>query len=178
MQTIPYMNYRNCISGTVSISITLITSAAAPYLYRLLPRTIRHISLSNRYLGLCLFNFLCTSLMSLVDQQSESSAVFGTIALFRAGQGLAVGVMFVIVQVDIIQLSLKHTVICISFSVNWQFEHSILSQVRQIQANLRKANLRTADKRKINYLALNTSRYSVSRYNLKILVQQLPTAAG
>ena len=113
--------------------------------------------------------------MSLVDQQSESSAVFGTIALFRAGQGLAVGVMFVIVQVDFILLSLKHTVIYISCSVDCQFERSIISQICQIQPYLRKANLRTAEKIKINFLALNTSIYSVSRYDiLKILVQQLP----
>ena len=35
----------------------------------------------------------------LVDQESRPSAVFGTIALLRAGQGLAVGILFVIVQV-------------------------------------------------------------------------------
>ena len=108
-----YLNQRNkeiemivmqlCFSGTVSISITLITSAAAPYLYEFLPKTIRQISLSKRCLGLSLFNLLCLSLMSLIkfliDQESKPSAVFGTIALFRAGQGLAVGIMFVIVQV-------------------------------------------------------------------------------
>ena len=35
----------------------------------------------------------------LVDQESRPSTVFETIALLRAGQGLAVGIMFVIVQV-------------------------------------------------------------------------------
>ena len=55
--------------------------------------------------------------MSLVGQESRPSTVFGIIALFRAGQGLAVGIMFVIVQVTVttvILLSLKPFVISVA----------------------------------------------------------------
>ena len=52
---------------------------------------------------MCLFNLSCTSLMALVqfilNRDYGAAAVFGTIAVLRLGQGLAVGLIYVIVQV-------------------------------------------------------------------------------
>ena len=90
-------------SGTVSISTTNVTSPFGPYLCRFLPKIIKNASLLKRYLGWCLINMVCCSLMALVrvfvDTNHGAAVIFGTIAFLRAVQGFGVGVTLVLVQV-------------------------------------------------------------------------------
>ena len=92
-----------CISGTVSISATLVTSPLGPYIRKFLPKPIRNATIFKRYLALSLLNLTFTSLMALVhvadDLNSGQYVIFGMIALLRGFQGFIIGIMYVFVQV-------------------------------------------------------------------------------
>lgn len=101
----------NTIIGTVSISAALITSPAGPFIYKCLPKHIRNTSLFKRYMCVSIFNLICSSLMAVVrvqlDRNSGESVIFGTIALLRGIQGFAVGILYVFLQGEVIDLYLK-----------------------------------------------------------------------
>lgn len=94
--------------GTMSISIMLITSALSPLINFCLPRSIKKSPLHLRCVVLCLINTMCIALMSLVEvalkQDPSGTAVFATIFTLRGVQGIAVGLLYVLVQGEVVDL--------------------------------------------------------------------------
>ena len=88
----------------MSISIMLITSALSPLINYCLPRSIKKSPLHTRCVVLCLINTMCIALMSLVEvalkQDPSGTSVFATIFTLRGVQGIAVGLLYVMVQVS------------------------------------------------------------------------------
>ena len=91
-------------SGTICISMTLVTSAASPYLFKCLPNSIKKISLVKRSIVLCLSNTVFLALMGSLDFALErypsGELAFGMIFILRSLQGFTIGMLFVIVQVS------------------------------------------------------------------------------
>jgi len=84
--------------------MTLITSAASPYLFKCLPNSIRTISLGKRCTILFVSNAFFLVLMGSVDivleRYPNGVRVFMMIFVLRSLQGFAVGLLFQIVQVN------------------------------------------------------------------------------
>ena len=96
--------YNYYFSGTVCISMTLITSAASPYLFKYLPYSIRTISLAKRCTILFVSNAIFLALMGSVDvvleRDQNGKLVFVLIFVLRSLQGYTVWLIFQIVQVN------------------------------------------------------------------------------
>jgi MFS family permease len=97
-------SHRDFPSGTICISMTLITSAAGPFLFEYLPNSIKKISLVRRSMVLCVCNAVFTALMGSLDYVLERypSGELALVIIFilRSLQGFTVGILFVIVQVS------------------------------------------------------------------------------
>ena len=115
----------NTTFGTVAVSAALATSALATYIIRALPMGLQSrltgASLSIRCLVLCLVNCVCCALVAilqpLLDWDSTGSAGFGILLVVRAIQGVSIGLLFVLVQGELVDLYLKeHKVLIVIVS--------------------------------------------------------------
>ena len=100
----PIYQTQRTFSGTICISMTLITSAISPYLFKCLPDSIKQISLVKRCIVLFVSNFIFVALMGVVDVVLEKNPsgelVFVIIFVLRSLQGFAIGLIYTIVQVN------------------------------------------------------------------------------
>ena len=98
------------------ISVSLITTAVSPYLLRFLPSFNKRTSIIRRCAALCGLNILFIAPMGVLDvvldRYPEGRLAFVIILVLRALQGLANGLLFLILQV--ILLNVKHkTTLCV-----------------------------------------------------------------
>lgn len=97
--------------GTISISIMLVTSAMSPLVNYCLPKSIKKSPLTIRCFVLCFVNAICIGLMSLVDLilqlDSTGNSAFATIFVLRGVQGIVVGLLYILVQGEIVDLYFK-----------------------------------------------------------------------
>lgn len=95
-------NYCVNLTGTAAISVALLTSAIGPFIYKWLP--VHSLSFVTRCAILFLLDMSFMSLLALIDKAVEwdqsGGAVFGIIFFVRSVQGLIIGVIVTVVQVN------------------------------------------------------------------------------
>ena len=108
-------NSLNPTLGTISVSAVLATSALATYIVAVLPRALRTringTSLKARCVILSLVNGICCALVAVLDPllelDSSGRVGFGVLLVIRALQGISIGLLFVLVQGELVDLYLR-----------------------------------------------------------------------
>ena len=99
-----FVNIQFFISkGTIAISMTLITTAVSPYLFRFFPKAIKQSPVITRCAVLFFLNALFLALMGVLDlvleRYPDGQLAFAIISVLRSLQGLTTGLLVLILQV-------------------------------------------------------------------------------
>lgn len=97
--------------GTIAISMTLITTAVSPYLFRFFPKAIKQSPVITRCAVLFFLNALFLALMGVLDlvleRYPDGQLAFAIISVLRSLQGLTTGLLVLILQGEMVDLYLR-----------------------------------------------------------------------